>query len=201
MSSSRLSARNNDKIKAKSRYKPQRRPPLRPRNKKFTICIGHFSGLCLLLLSNTLYLITYPLISKREAHDSSLKLQKHSLDSSQLHEHTRELERENALLREEIIVLRDHPDDQPHPDTLRLKELEIQYQRLKDQVGCVFPCIITTPFQLYFTVPQNNRSYPFPPHRRTHTCPKHLPKIPSRIRACIRTRIPDACTGGRRQTT
>lgn len=95
--------------------------------------------------------LTYTLTLQHEAHESSLKLQKHSLDSARLHERTRELESENERLKGEMIVLRDHPDDQPHPDTFRLKELEIEYRRLRDQVACVFPCITTTPFQLYFT--------------------------------------------------
>ena len=142
-----VSTHNNGKIKVQSQYNSQRRPPLLSRNTKSAICIGYFPGSCLLSTAK-IYLIS---MHQHEAHEASLKLQKHSLDSSRLHERTRELESENTRLKEEIIVLRDHPDDQPHPDTFRLRELEIEYRRLGDQLACVFPCITTPPFQLYFT--------------------------------------------------
>lgn len=146
----------NGKIKTQYKHKPQRRPSLCSRTQKFAICIGHFPG-----SSTSVYLLTRtrshhtPILpnilnydAQHEAHESSLKLQKHSLDSSRLYERARELESENERLREEVIVLRDNPDDQPHQDTLRLRELETEYGRLRDQVACVFPYITTAAIPL-----------------------------------------------------
>ena len=66
-----------------------------------------------------------------------MKLQNYSLDSSHSHERSRELESENTRLKEEIAVLRENPDISPHPDSLRLQELDLTRRRLLDQLGCV----------------------------------------------------------------
>ncbi|KZP18297.1 hypothetical protein FIBSPDRAFT_933562 [Athelia psychrophila] len=73
--------------------------------------------------------------SQHEAHEAAIKLQKHSLDSSESYERTRELESENARLKEEVAVLRAYPDDSSSATPFQFQELELAHQRLSDQLG------------------------------------------------------------------
>ncbi|KAF7965229.1 hypothetical protein HWV62_44913 [Athelia sp. TMB] len=70
-----------------------------------------------------------------EAHEAAIKLQKHSLDSSESYERTRELESENARLKEEIAILRANPDDTSDGQPFQLQELTLAHRRLSDQLG------------------------------------------------------------------
>lgn len=63
-----------------------------------------------------------------------MKLQRHSLETSQAIEHSHALEHENARLREEIAALRATPDVTPHPASLQVPELTLALRRLSDKL-------------------------------------------------------------------
>ncbi|KAA1469298.1 hypothetical protein DENSPDRAFT_795806 [Dentipellis sp. KUC8613] len=71
---------------------------------------------------------------QREAHASSLKLQRHSLESTYALEKAQALQRENAALREELAALRAHPDTSPHPAELQVPEMTISLRKLSDKL-------------------------------------------------------------------
>lgn len=76
-----------------------------------------------------------------EAHTASVKLQRHSLETTRAHDRSQHLERENAALKAELAVLRANP----HPDvsngTLNAKaasqvqQLTLSLRRLSDQLS------------------------------------------------------------------
>lgn len=71
---------------------------------------------------------------QHEAHAASLKLQRHSLEASQAIDHARALERENARLKEELAVLRAHPDTTSSPAATQVPELTLALRRLSDKL-------------------------------------------------------------------
>lgn len=71
---------------------------------------------------------------QHEAHATSVKLQRHSLDTSYALERTHALESENSLLKAELAVLRAHPEIPPHPAALQVQELTIAHRRLSDKL-------------------------------------------------------------------
>ncbi|TFK46670.1 hypothetical protein OE88DRAFT_1707225 [Heliocybe sulcata] len=85
---------------------------------------------------------------QHEAHSSSVKLQRHSLETSHALERTHVLERENALLREELAVLRSHPDLSPHPATLQVNELTLSLRRLSDKLTYTEETLLTRTTEL-----------------------------------------------------
>ncbi|KZT23990.1 hypothetical protein NEOLEDRAFT_1117271 [Neolentinus lepideus HHB14362 ss-1] len=85
---------------------------------------------------------------QHEAHASSVKLQRHSLETSHALERTHVLERENAILREELAVLRSHPDISPHPATLQVNELTLSLRRLSDKLTYTEEALLTRTTQL-----------------------------------------------------
>ncbi|GJE90688.1 hypothetical protein PsYK624_068320 [Phanerochaete sordida] len=71
---------------------------------------------------------------QHEAHAASVKLQRHSLDASHAIEQTHALQQENTRLREEVSVLKAHPDVAPHPAILQVSELSLALRRLSEQL-------------------------------------------------------------------
>ncbi|KAI0797516.1 hypothetical protein C8Q75DRAFT_801457 [Abortiporus biennis] len=71
---------------------------------------------------------------QHEAHATSVKLQHHSLDSSQAVEKSHLLEREVTHLREEVQTLREYPDITPHPASLQVPELTLALRKLSDKL-------------------------------------------------------------------
>ncbi|KAK7693863.1 hypothetical protein QCA50_003436 [Cerrena zonata] len=71
---------------------------------------------------------------QHEAHATSVKLQRHSLDTSHALERTHALETENAKLREELETLRANPDSTPHPGALQVPELTLALRKLSDKL-------------------------------------------------------------------
>jgi hypothetical protein len=80
-----------------------------------------------------------------------VKLQKYSLDSSRSFERTRELESENSRLKEEIAVLRANPDVSPHPDSIKLQQLDLAHRRLLDQLRYVYDKRVDFKLKKYIT--------------------------------------------------
>ncbi|PIL24391.1 hypothetical protein GSI_14144 [Ganoderma sinense ZZ0214-1] len=74
---------------------------------------------------------------QHEAHAVSLKLQRHSLEASQALDHARALGRENARLKEELAILRAHPDSTPSPAATQVPELTLALRRLSDKLTAV----------------------------------------------------------------
>ncbi|KAI0672763.1 hypothetical protein C8Q78DRAFT_1186771 [Trametes maxima] len=74
---------------------------------------------------------------QHEAHATSLKLQRHSLEASQALDHARALERENARLKQEVVVLRANPDTNPTQATFQIPELTLALRRLSDKLTSV----------------------------------------------------------------
>ncbi|KII88283.1 hypothetical protein PLICRDRAFT_140356 [Plicaturopsis crispa FD-325 SS-3] len=71
---------------------------------------------------------------QHESHAASVKLQRHSLDTSHSFERAQVLERENARLREEVALLRAHPEITPHPAVLQVQELTLGLRRVSDKL-------------------------------------------------------------------
>ena len=74
---------------------------------------------------------------QHEAHATSLKLQKHSLEAAQALERLRVVERENTRLKEEVVVLRDNPDSTPTETAFQIPELTLALRRLSDKLTVV----------------------------------------------------------------
>ncbi len=76
---------------------------------------------------------------KDEAHTTSIKLQRQSLDATRAHDRLSILERENDVLRKEIVVLRahPHPDASPdaHPAVSQVKQLSLSLRQLSDKLS------------------------------------------------------------------
>ncbi|KAK0439583.1 hypothetical protein EV421DRAFT_1737747 [Armillaria borealis] len=73
-----------------------------------------------------------------EAHSASVKLQRHALNTSNSHERLIQLERENALLKSELSVLRANPHSdtsESHPAVLQSQELTLALRRLSDKLS------------------------------------------------------------------
>ncbi|SJL12305.1 uncharacterized protein ARMOST_15728 [Armillaria ostoyae] len=73
-----------------------------------------------------------------EAHSASVKLQRHALNTSNSHERLIQLERENALLKSELGVLRANPHSdtsESHPAVLQSHELTLSLRRLSDKLS------------------------------------------------------------------
>ena len=51
-----------------------------------------------------------------------------------MHDRAHVLERENAMLKEEVLILRTHPDSAPHPAALQVPELTLALRRLSDKL-------------------------------------------------------------------
>ncbi|CAA7271156.1 unnamed protein product [Cyclocybe aegerita] len=80
---------------------------------------------------------------QEEAHASALKLQRHSLDVSQVQQRAVQIERENEVLRSELQVLRatPHPDADPSssspsssPPSTQIQELTLSLRRLSHKL-------------------------------------------------------------------
>ncbi|KAI0371657.1 hypothetical protein BV20DRAFT_941450 [Pilatotrama ljubarskyi] len=83
-------------------------------------------------------------VSRYQAsHATSLKLQRHSLEASQAVEHAHALERENTRLKEEVAVLRAHPDTCPTQATFQVPELTLALRRLSDKLTAVEETLLT----------------------------------------------------------
>ncbi|EIW60406.1 uncharacterized protein TRAVEDRAFT_119887 [Trametes versicolor FP-101664 SS1] len=85
---------------------------------------------------------------QHEAHATSLKLQRHSLEASQAIEHARALERENARLKEEAAVLRANPDTSPTQATFQVPELTLALRRLSDKLTSVEEALLASTEEL-----------------------------------------------------
>lgn len=76
---------------------------------------------------------------KDEAHTTTIKLQRQSLDAARAHDRLSLLERENDVLRKEIVVLRahPHPDASPdaHPAVSQVKQLSLSLRQLSDKLS------------------------------------------------------------------
>ncbi|KAI9574186.1 hypothetical protein HD554DRAFT_2165696 [Boletus coccyginus] len=72
--------------------------------------------------------------ASHEAHAAAIKLQRHALDSSRLHDHAAALEQENARLSHELDVLRAHPDVPTHPAVTHVQELSLALRRVSDKI-------------------------------------------------------------------
>ncbi|KAG6911401.1 hypothetical protein DXG01_016498 [Tephrocybe rancida] len=74
-----------------------------------------------------------------EAYTSSVKLQRHSLESANAHERAAYLERENSVIRTELAVLRAHPHPdgapQAHPAVAQAQQLTLSLRRLSDKLS------------------------------------------------------------------
>ncbi|KAF8350375.1 hypothetical protein F5887DRAFT_1208425, partial [Amanita rubescens] len=72
-------------------------------------------------------------------HTTSIKLQRQSLDATRAHDRLFILERENDVLRKEIVVLRayPHPDASPdaHPAVSQVKQLSLSLRQLSDKLS------------------------------------------------------------------
>ncbi|KAG6845273.1 hypothetical protein H0H87_011682 [Tephrocybe sp. NHM501043] len=77
--------------------------------------------------------------SRDEAYTSSVKLQRHSLDSANAHDRAVYLERENGVLLTELAVLRAHPHPdaapQAHPAVAQVQQLTLSLRRLSDKLS------------------------------------------------------------------
>lgn len=74
---------------------------------------------------------------QHEAHATSLKLQRQSLEASHVLDRVRALERENAQLKEELTVLRANPDSTPTETSFQVPELTLALRRLSDKLTAV----------------------------------------------------------------
>ncbi|OJT06112.1 hypothetical protein TRAPUB_3047 [Trametes pubescens] len=98
--------------------------------------------------SRNAHRLTRRLPWQHEAHATSLKLQRHSLEASQAIEHARVLERENALLKEEVAVLRANPDTSPTQATFQVPELTLALRRLSDKLTSVEETLLASTEEL-----------------------------------------------------
>ncbi|KAG6864679.1 hypothetical protein C0991_007921 [Blastosporella zonata] len=77
--------------------------------------------------------------NRDEAYTSSVKLQRHSLESAIAHDRVGYLERENDVFRAELAVLRAHPHPdgapQAHPAVAQAQQLTLSLRRLSDQLS------------------------------------------------------------------
>ncbi|KAI0689426.1 hypothetical protein BC835DRAFT_1418520 [Cytidiella melzeri] len=71
---------------------------------------------------------------QHEAHAASVKLQRYALNNSNAIQHAHALEQENARLREELEILRAHPDSAPQAATLQVPELTLALRKLSDKL-------------------------------------------------------------------
>lgn len=82
-----------------------------------------------------------------EAHTTSIKLQRHSLDAASAHDRLSLLERENDVLRKEIAVLRayPHPDasHDSHPAVSQVRQLTLSLRILSDKLSQTEEALLT----------------------------------------------------------
>jgi len=78
---------------------------------------------------------TFISVSQHEAASASVKLQRHSLDTSYALERSQALERENARLIEELNVLRAHPNTSPDPSALQNPQLNNTLRQLSEKLS------------------------------------------------------------------
>ncbi|TCD70277.1 hypothetical protein EIP91_004178 [Steccherinum ochraceum] len=71
---------------------------------------------------------------QHEAHTASVKLQRHSLDTTHALEGARLLEQENQRLSQEVAILRANPDITPHPAAIQVPELTLALRKLSDKL-------------------------------------------------------------------
>ena len=74
-------------------------------------------------------------VSQHEAASASVKLQRHSLDTSRALERSQALEKENARLIEEINVLRAYPNANPDPSAFQNPQLNNTLRQLSDKLS------------------------------------------------------------------
>ena len=90
-------------------------------------------------LSSRLHLNRFPdtdvCIPQHEAASASVKLQRHSLDTSYALERSQALERENAHLIEELDVLRAHPNTSPDSSAFQNPQLNNALRQLSDKLS------------------------------------------------------------------
>ena len=72
--------------------------------------------------------------SQHEVASASVKLQRHSLDTSYAIERSQALEKENSRLIEELNVLRAHPNTNPDPSALQNPQLNNALRELSDKL-------------------------------------------------------------------
>ena len=107
-----------------------RRRPAPPRARHPPPDRSPLPGKCLLLAAR----LTRPSPIQHEAHAAAIKLQRHALDSSRLHDHAAALEQENARLSLELDTLRAHPDVPTHPAVTHVQELSLALRRVSDKI-------------------------------------------------------------------
>ena len=73
--------------------------------------------------------------SQHEAASASVKLQRHSLDTSHALERSQALERDNARLVEELDVLRAYPNTSPDPSAFQNPQLNNALRQLSDKLS------------------------------------------------------------------
>lgn len=95
--------------------------------------------------------LTCRFASQHEAHATSVKLQRHSLDTSHALERTHALETENAKLREELETLRANPDSTPHPTSLQVPELTLALRKLSDKLTATEETLLARTAELLHT--------------------------------------------------
>ncbi|GLB34477.1 hypothetical protein LshimejAT787_0200420 [Lyophyllum shimeji] len=87
-----------------------------------------------------------------EAYNSSLKLQRHSLDAANAHDRAIHLERERDLLASELAILRAHPhpdaSPQAHPAVLQVQQLTLSLRRLSDKLSLTEEALLERTTQL-----------------------------------------------------
>ena len=95
--------------------------------------------------------LTCRFASQHEAHATSVKLQRHSLDTSHALERTHALETENTKLREELETLRANPDSTPHPASLQVPELTLALRKLSDKLTATEETLLARTAELLHT--------------------------------------------------
>ncbi|KAK0496725.1 hypothetical protein EDD18DRAFT_174229 [Armillaria luteobubalina] len=86
-----------------------------------------------------------------EAHSASVKLQRYALNTSNSHERLVQLERENALIKSELSVLRANPhsnNSESHPAVLQSQELTLSLRRLSDKLSLTEDALLERTTQL-----------------------------------------------------
>ncbi|KAK0482690.1 hypothetical protein IW261DRAFT_1396978 [Armillaria novae-zelandiae] len=89
--------------------------------------------------------------SQDEAHGASVKLQRYALNTSNSHERLIQLERDNALLKSELNVLRANPHSDnsgSHPAVLQSQELTLSLRRLSDKLSLTEDALLERTTQL-----------------------------------------------------
>ena len=117
---------------------------------------------CSIRQTSLLYDATLIFELKDEAHNSSIKLQRHSLHVANTNDRLAQLEHENVILRSEIAVLRahPHPDAAPeaHPAVTQVQQLTLSLRRLSDKLSLTEEALLTRTTELAHTAAEATRA-------------------------------------------